>query len=371
MSLKNDVLTKLRDSRSFISGQELSEACGVSRTAVWKAVNRLREEGYGIEAVPNRGYRLADPTGLDLYNAAELERALAVTSWAGHPAVFREETGSTNLDVMALADKGRETAPEGLLVCAAKQNAGKGRRGRVWISPPEGNIYMSILLRPAVPANRAPMVTLVAAMAVCSALKELAGRKAEFAVKWPNDIVARRKAGVMPAGDRRPGEAPDSVPEPVPGPEDGSRDTGWKKVVGILTEMRLEETRVRDVTIGIGINVNMSDIPEELRGTASSVLLMTGEITNRAALTAAVWKAFEDYYGRYLTDGSLEGLRSGYEKMLVNLGRKVRVLDPAEPFCGVARGISSFGSLLVTREDGTEVSVSAGEVSVRGVEGYV
>ncbi len=361
MSIKNDILTKLRDSRSFISGQELSEACGVTRTAVWKAVNRLREEGYGIEAVPNRGYRLTDPTGCDLCNAAELEKALEITAWAGHPVLFREETGSTNKDVMELADGG--DAPEGLLVFAAKQTAGRGRRGRVWISPPEGNIYMSILLRPVIPADRAPMVTLVAAMAVCSALEKMCGEKARFAVKWPNDIVAVPRSALPEDGAVSAGGS-------------GMRDSAgqgstWKKVTGILTEMRLEETRVKDVTIGIGINVNMEEIPGSVRETASSVREITGEVTNRAALTAAVWKSFEEYYGVFLADGSLEGLRGAYEGMLVNLGRRVRVLDPAAPYEGTAEGINGSGELLVRREDGEIIPVSAGEVSVRGVEGYV
>ena len=147
--LKDRILERLREAGAgeYVSGQELCEALGVSRTAVWKAVGRLREEGYPIEAVQNRGYRLdeARAESNDLLNEAELNARLsAATRWAGHPCYYAEETGSTNDDIMALADQG---APEGTLCVTSLQNKGKGRRGRRWISPDGGNVYMSLLVR--------------------------------------------------------------------------------------------------------------------------------------------------------------------------------------------------------------------------------
>lgn len=390
---KDRILELLRSAGAdrYLSGQELSEKLGVSRTAVWKAVTKLREEGYPIEAVRNRGYRL-DGSGIqkrDILNGAELElRLRTTTKWVGHPCYYTEETGSTNDDIMALADQG---APEGTLCVASRQTRGKGRRGRTWISPNEGNVYMSLLVRPEMATGLAPMVTIVMALAACQACQEVAGRGMDdvpdsvqewtrFGIKWPNDIVIST-----------------------------ARVPAWKKVTGILTEMRLEEQDIRDVTIGIGININMPEIPEEIADTASSILLATGRITNRADLVAAVWKYFEQDYEKFRAAGSLAPLKEAYESVLVNRGRGVRVLDPQQPFTGTAIGISDSGELLVRPdaaacEDRTGMSsagagapetdavkegqlsasdrgapetgedirrVSAGEVSVRGVEGYV
>ncbi len=195
--LKDRILERLREAGAgeFVSGQELCEALGVSRTAVWKAVSRLREEGYPIEAVQNRGYRLdeARAESSDLLNEAELNARLsAATRWAGHPCYYAEETGSTNDDIMALADQG---APEGTLCVTSLQNKGKGRRGRRWISPDGGNVYMSLLVRPKMPTNIVPMVTIVMALAACEACQEVAGAAAEAGRNGGNEAGAPAGAG--------------------------------------------------------------------------------------------------------------------------------------------------------------------------------
>ena len=139
-----------------------------------------------------------------------------------------------------------------------------------------------------------------------------------------------------------------------------------------MTEMRLEEMEIRDIVIGIGLNVNQTEFPEEIRETAGSLRLALGEVVNRAELTAAVWKHFEEDYAIFVKEQSLEPLRERYEKGLVNRGRKVRVLDPVAPFEGTAMGINSQGELVVRPEDGSaDRTVGTGEVSVRGVMGYV
>ena len=341
MDRKQQVLQKLRETDSYLSGQQLCEALGISRTAVWKIVGRLKQEGYPIEAVTNKGYRLLSVEGRDLFNREELDRTMD-TVWAGKPLIYKEETGSTNTDLFRLSDEG---AAQGTIEVTSRQTAGKGRRGRTWISPPDVNVYMSILLTPAIRPDTAPMLTLVMALAVYEACEELyreSDQELRFGIKWPNDIVV--SAGGGP----------------------------YRKICGILTEMRLEEMEIRDIVIGIGLNVNQTEFPEEIRETAGSLCLALGHPVNRAELTAAVWKHFEEDYKTYLEMQSLEPLRERYECGLVNRGRKVRVLDPAEPFEGTAMGITPFGELIVRTEDGSaDRLVGTGEVSVRGVMGYV
>ena len=341
MDRKQQVLQKLRETDSYLSGQQLCEALGISRTAVWKIVGRLKQEGYPIEAVTNKGYRLLSVEGRDLFNREELDRTMD-TVWAGKPLIYKEETGSTNTDLFRLSDEG---AAQGTIEVTSRQTAGKGRRGRTWISPPDVNVYMSILLTPAIRPDTAPMLTLVMALAVYEACEELyreSDQELRFGIKWPNDIVV--SAGGGP----------------------------YRKICGILTEMRLEEMEIRDIVIGIGLNVNQTEFPEEIRETAGSLSLALGHPVNRAELTAAVWRHFEEDYKTYLVAQSLEPLRERYERGLVNRGRKVRVLDPAEPFEGTAMGITSSGELIVRTEDGSaDRFVGTGEVSVRGVMGYV
>ena len=369
MDKKQQILRKLKESRGYLSGQQLSEALGVSRTAVWKIIRKLKQDGYPIEAVTNKGYRLLSVEDRDLFNKEEVENRLQ-TRWAGHPLLYSEETGSTNNDIFALADQG---FPHGTLALTGTQTAGKGRRGRLWISPPDVNIYMSILLRPDLRPESAPMLTLVMAMAVYEACVELyASGKGDdtrqeigdgsaslqsqdaaqetadgspslkFGIKWPNDIVVSADGGP------------------------------YRKICGILTEMRMEEKEIRDIVIGTGINANQTEFPEEIRETAGSLALALGRVVNRAELTAETWRFFEADFEAFCETQSLEPLRDKYEAALVNRGRKVRVLDPQEPYEGTAMGITAGGELIVRPQDGSaDREVSSGEVSVRGVMGYV
>ena len=362
MDKKQQILRKLKESQEYLSGQQLSEALGVSRTAVWKIIGKLKQEGYPIEAVTNKGYRLLSVEDRDIFNKEEVENRLR-TRWAGHPLLYSEETGSTNNDIFALSDQG---FPHGTLALTGTQTAGKGRRGRLWISPPDVNIYMSILLRPDLRPESAPMLTLVMALAVYEACEELyasgkeydtreteqeADRAQEtgdgspslkFGIKWPNDIVVSADGGP------------------------------YKKICGILTEMRMEEKEIRDIVIGTGINANQTEFPEEIRETAGSLALALGHAVNRAKLTAETWRFFEADFEAFCETQSLEPLRDKYEAALVNRGRKVRVLDPQEPYEGTAMGITAGGELIVRPQDGSaDREVSSGEVSVRGVMGYV
>lgn len=339
---KQAILQRLLERGEFVSGQELCEMLGISRTAVWKNIQKLKDEGYPIEAVTNRGYRLVLVGEADLFGRQQITDRLT-TSWAGRPLLFEETTGSTNDDIFALAAQGY---PHGTLVVASRQTAGKGRRGRTWLSPQEGNIYMSILLKPDLRPDVTPMLTVVMALSVYQASRELVftnSGRCRPGIKWPNDIVVSVDGGP------------------------------YRKLCGILTEMRMEDTEISAITIGIGLNVNQTEFAPEIEENATSFCLAAGRKINRAALTASIWNHFEKNYALFAQTSDFSNLRGPYEEGLVNRGRAVHVLDPRSPFTGTAVGINDLGELLVRPDDDPSAlrTVSSGEVSVRGVQGYV
>lgn len=326
--MKTEILSILREADGYISGQQLCKQFQVSRTAVWKVIEQLKEEGYQIEAVRNRGYRLESAP--DVMWRAEVE-SLLTTKWAGCGVIYLPETDSTNTRAKRLGDEG---ASHGTLVIAEQQTGGKGRRGRRWESPAGSSIYMSILLRPEIQPNQAPMLTLVMAQSVAEAIREVTNQEA--LIKWPNDIVVN-----------------------------------GKKVCGILTEMSTEIQWINHVVIGVGINVNIESFPEELEETATSLYLESGKRQRRAPLIAEVMKQFERYYNQFIQTGDLSGMQEDYNRLLVNRDREVRVLEPGHEYNGRAAGINETGELLIRTGDGQIRKVYAGEVSVRGIYGYV
>ena len=326
--MKSEILSLLRERGNYVSGQELCRRFNVSRTAVWKAVGQLKKEGYRIEAVQNRGYILIPER--ELFGQHELESRMN-TEWAGHPVRFYDTLPSTNLQAKLDAENGAE---EGTLIVADMQTAGRGRRGRSWNSPAGTNAYFTLILRPRFSVETASMVTLVMGLAVAEAIRETCG--VEAGIKWPNDIVA-----------------------------------GGKKICGMLAEMSVEREYIHYVVMGAGINVGKQTFPEEIAATAASLWELCGETVSRAGLICAVMGNFETHYASLLQAGDFSGLLDRYNSLLVNRDREVRVLDPREEFCGRARGINPRGELLVEKADGTVVPVCAGEVSVRGVYGYV
>lgn len=328
--MKAKILKLLRESDDYVSGQHLCEEFGVSRTAVWKAINQLKEDGYNVEAVRNRGYRIVEIP--DVVLEEELESLLiGKTRWAGQNIAFFRETDSTNLRAKQLGDEG---APHGTLVVAEKQNAGRGRRGRGWESPPGCSIYMSILLRPGVAPVKAPMLTLVMAYSVAEGIRLCTGLDVE--IKWPNDIVLN-----------------------------------GKKLVGILTEMSTEIDFINHVVIGTGINVNMDSFPEEIAKTATSLCKESGKKIKRSPMIAEIMRQFEYNYERYVETEDLSCIRDAYNQLLVNCGREVQILEKENSYRALALGINDRGELLVRKGDGSEEAIYAGEVSVRGIYGYV
>ena len=325
--MKSEILRLLKESDTYISGQQLCEQFQVSRTAIWKVIDQLKKEGYEIEAVRNKGYRLIDSP--DVMSKAEIE-SLVDTKWAGKNVVYYDEIDSTNNRAKEAGDNG---AAHGTLFVADMQVAGKGRRGRVWKSPSGSSIYMTILLYPDIPPVKAPQLTLLMAIAVAEGIQEVTGL--ETKIKWPNDIVVN-----------------------------------GRKICGILTEMSAQIDYINYIVVGVGINVSNESFPEEVAATATSLYLLTGVRISRAKLAAKIMAEFEKYYAIYLETQDLSGVMNEYNCHLVNRGRSVRVLDPRKEYTGVAQGINQNGELLVQTEDGT-AHVSSGEVSVRGVYGYV
>ena len=251
------------------------------------------------------------------------------TKWAGKTVHFARETDSTNLWIKRLAKEG---ASEGTLALAEFQSAGRGRLGRSWEVPEGTSVMMSILLRPKFEPQYAPTLTLVMGMAVAKAVKNLGF---DVSIKWPNDVVVSHK-----------------------------------KICGILTEMGVRAGKIDYAVIGVGINVNIREFPEEMADKATSLYLESGKEFDRSQIPGLVMEAFEKYYEKFAATCDLSGLKEEYESILANYNQPVRVLAK-EPYEGVARGITDGGELLVEKTDGTIVAVSAGEVSVRGLYSYV
>ena len=251
------------------------------------------------------------------------------TKWAGKTVHFARETDSTNLWIKRLAKEG---ASEGTLALAEFQSAGRGRLGRSWEVPEGTSVMMSILLRPKFEPQYAPTLTLVMGMAVAKAVKNLGF---DVSIKWPNDVVVSHK-----------------------------------KICGILTEMGVRDGKIDYAVIGVGINVNIKEFPEEMADKATSLYLESGKEFDRSQIPGRVMEAFEEYYEKFAATCDLSGLKEEYESILANYNQPVRVLAK-EPYEGVARGITDGGELLVEKTDGTIVAVSAGEVSVRGLYSYV
>ncbi len=302
----------------FVSGEAISGKLGLSRAAVWKHVDALRGQGYRIEAVPARGYRLvAIP---DRLGPLEIGPLLS-THDLGQVLHCADELPSTNDRARELADAG---AGHGEVVVAECQTAGRGRRGRSWASPAGRNLYLSVILRPALPPQRATELTLVASIAACDACRR-AG--VEAGIKWPNDVLV-----------------------------DG------RKVAGILTELSAEPDVVHWVVVGIGVNLNAaaSDFPEEVRAIATSLAIARGQPVPRALFAAALLADLEHWLDRHAAEG-FAPIREAWRERSVTLGRRVTVEVEGAEVTGVAEDIDGSGALLVRGPAGL-LRVHSGDV---------
>ncbi len=265
----------------------------------------------------------------DLITKEELEHQIT-TKIFGKQIYYKEEIDSTNTEAKRQAMEG---APHGLLILAEQQTMGKGRLGRSWSSPKGTGIWMSLLLKPDFKPEKASMLTLVTALSVTDAIRK--GTGLEAWIKWPNDIVVNRK-----------------------------------KVCGILTEMNALANQIYYIIVGIGINVNTKEFPEEIREIATSLQIEKGMTIQRSLLISKVLEELEKNYEQFLQAGDLKFLLEKYNKRLINCHKQVKMIGSSGTFAGTAKGINAKGELLIQTDNGL-VEVRSGEVSVRGLYGYV
>ena len=326
--LKDETLGLLRQAQAPLSGEAISRALGVSRAAVWKAVTALRSEGYTIDALPGRGYRLsASP---DLLSPGELVRP---GRRVGGQVVYLDRVDSTNDECRRRAATG---APDGLVVIAGEQTGGKGRRGRSFQSLPGKGLYLSLLLRPDVPLEEVSQLTAWTAVAVCRAVEGLTGLSCS--IKWTNDILLE-----------------------------------GRKLCGILTELGLEsESNDLDYLItGIGINVNHTpeDFDAEVRPIATSLAQELGHPVRRAQLAVEIIRALDRMYAQF--PQNKQDYLERYRADCLTVGKQVQLITPAAREEAFAVAIDDDFRLVVEYPDGRRAALSAGEVSVRGMYGYV
>lgn len=323
--MRSRILELLREAgNGFVSGEEIANKLGVSRTAVWKHIRSLRAAGYGIESQPRSGYILKGVP--DSLLPEEITNGLS-TELIGRRILYFDAVGSTNIEAKRLAAEGAE---EGTVLVAEEQGKGRGRLERSYFSPPGKGIWFSLVLRPDffLPKD-APKCTLLAAVAVAMAV-ETSGLRA--GIKWPNDVVYE-----------------------------------GKKLAGILTEMNAEMDRINYIVIGTGINVNFlpEDFPEDLRESATSLAIMKGEKIQRVEFFRKVLASMEELY-RMVKERGFLPLMERWKQYSVTLGQEVHVvgLGANASFYGVAADIDEDGALLVDTSEGRR-RVLAGDVSIR------
>ena len=313
----------LKEGTGYVSGAEMASKLGTSRASVWKAVGLLKKEGYMIDSSPAKGYLLVKSPDLCI---RDLKRMISgATERIGHELFFFDSVSSTNTVAMEGASRG---CPDGTVMIADTQTAGKGRLGRSWSSPPGKNLYVSIILRPEISPRDATALTLLSAVACASAIRR--STPVSISIKWPNDLMA-----------------------------------GQRKLGGILTEIKADIDRITYAVVGIGINVNLpsEDMPYEIKAIATSVMLETGESCSRTDLAAALIAEFDRWYGLLLTEGTAV-IIDAWIGMSSTIGRQVLVAAANQSFEGVAEGVDDEGILIVKLADGTYRKVSAGDVTV-------
>ncbi len=318
---KNRILNLLRASKSgFLSGEELADKLGISRTMVWKHIKSLEREGFGIEAVPSQGYRILSAP--DLLRLDDIKKGLG-NRIIGKTIHLLADIASTNTLAVEMASKGEQ---EGTVVIAETQSGGKGRLGRKWISP-KGNLYLSVILRPSIPTHKAPLITLMGSTAAASAIRAACSIPA--AIKWPNDILV-----------------------------------SGRKVCGLLTEMSAEPDRIKHLVLGIGVNVNMrtDELPPDVRPHATTLSVEAGRSIDRTALLQQILRELEDRYQGMLADES--SMLTEWKTLNVTIGNRVVVSGAREMIEGLAQGIDPEGRLVIKLDDDSIRTVAAGDVTI-------
>ena len=304
----------------IVSGARIAREIGVSRSTVWKWVERLRELGVKAKGHPRTGYFLEKVP--DILTPDMLRQRLKGSLFGKRIHHFFK-IDSTNRVALELGHAGE---PEGAVVVAEEQTAGRGRAGRSWHSERATGIYMSLLLRPRLAPVQAPLLTMMAGLSARTAIQSATDLPLD--VKWPNDLMVR-----------------------------------GKKVGGILTEMHAEPSQVRFVIVGIGINVNQEKFPGELAGVATSLRAESGKRESRLEIVVKLLREFENDYNRFMREGSASVVKRFEEVSSYARGKRVQVANGVESFSGVTAGLAPEGLLRVKRDDGELITVVAGDVS--------
>ncbi|TVY11647.1 biotin--[acetyl-CoA-carboxylase] ligase [Paenibacillus cremeus] len=308
---------------AFISGEDISSKLQISRTAVWKQVERLREQGYLFEAVSRKGYRLlAKPEKLDI---ARLLAGLQ-TERFGKTVKYYDQVDSTQTIAHALVQEG---AAEGTLVIAEQQTAGRGRMGRKWHSPKGKGLWMSLILKPNLPLQLTPQLTLLFAVALCRTIRNVCS--VEAGIKWPNDLLIH-----------------------------------GRKISGILLESSAEDERLQHVVAGVGISVNLEkeDYPSELLSIATSLAIEAGHPIDRVELLCRFLLELEQLYGLYQEKG-FGAIKLLWELLTVSLNRPIRCQTAQGVVEGISESIDDSGALMVRLPDGTLHRLYSGDVEFR------
>jgi BirA family biotin operon repressor/biotin-[acetyl-CoA-carboxylase] ligase len=303
-----------------ISGAKIAREIGVTRGTVWNWVQKLRALGVRVKGHPSSGYQIEKVP--DILTPKLLHRRLS-SGPLGKRIYHFFKTDSTNSVAMALGEKGE---PHGTVVIAEEQTAGRGRAGHTWHSEKTNGIYMTVLLRPPISPQQAPLITLAAGLAVREAIMEQTGLAPDL--RWPNDLLFSRK-----------------------------------KFCGILTEMNAEQDQIHFVAVGIGINVNHEHIPDTLSKIATSLRIETGREQSRVEIVTRLLRHLETYYNRFVKEGP-ETIVSQFSKVSsFARGKRVRIETGSEIYAGTTAGLEPGGLLRVKRDDGRTLPVIAGTLS--------
>jgi len=328
--LKKQILKLLKENNNdFLSGEYISRTLGVSRSAIWKHIKQLKEEGYKIEAVSNKGYKLKSSP--DLLTLEEIEPYLN-SSVIGRKFIYFNSIDSTNNAAKKIAD---DENSHGTVLISEEQTNGKGRLGRHWISPKYKGIWMSIILKPNLDPIDASKITQIAAAAVTLSLLEM---NIKASIKWPNDIILNHK-----------------------------------KVCGILTEMNAELTNIHHVIVGIGINVNADkeDFPDDLKNIATSLKIESNNKINRQILTAKILNNFEILYDKFINNNDIESSLKICREYSAILGSEIIIINKGKKVSAKALDIDEEGKLIVKYSNGNIEKIISGEISIRGKESYI
>ncbi len=327
VNLKNLILERLKQTKEYISGEELSELFNVSRTAIWKHINELRKDGYNIISSTNKGYSLVGTP--DLLDGRELK--IPEGQLIGRDIFHFKEIDSTNNYAKKIANDG---CPHGAIVIAEKQTMGRGRVGREWKSCNSNGLWFSVVLRPDLEPEYIKIVTLAAAIAVVEGIFEAQG--IVCGIKWPNDIILENY-----------------------------------KLGGILTELSAEPERINYVVVGIGININQdkSDFDDDIKNKATSLKIYSGGTVSRVRVLESILTRFEEIYTT-MVQGKTQEIVNKWSKYSVTLGKEVKIKYRDIEYIGLAQAITSDGKLIVKCNDGVVREIQAGEIQVRGLLGY-